>query len=83
MKSRLLIAAFLTALCTSYAAVAADTPAGDTAEPAAKAPPAKKKAHRHSHAEANKQGVAPKDAAAPADEPKKPLHEHAKENKQQ
>lgn len=71
MKSRLLIASFIAALTASFAAVAADAPA------------AKKKVKPHSHAEANKQGVAPKEKAAPAGEPKKPTHEHMKEHKQQ
>lgn len=80
MKSRLLIAGFVTALATSFAALAADAPAADTAaKPAAPA----KKVKPHYHPEANKQAPPAPEKPATAEEVKKPLHEHMKEHKQQ
>ncbi len=85
MKTQLFLAALIAALTTSFAAVAADAPAQDGATPtekAVKAEKPKKKAKRHSH-------VQEKGLAAPAEqpdataEPKKPLHDHMKEHKQQ
>lgn len=79
MKTKLLIASFITALSTSFAAVAADAPAMEAGAANEKAPAAKKMVKPHSHPEANKQGApAPEKAAGEA---KKPLHDHAKEQK--
>ncbi|MFA6314517.1 MAG: hypothetical protein WCV99_12695 [Sterolibacterium sp.] len=90
MKTTLLLATLMVALTTSFAAVAADTPAKDPAvstseQPAkaepAKTQPAKKNVKPHSHAEAkgNTGMPQPTEATGPA---AKPLHDHQKFHKQ-
>jgi len=86
MKAKLLLAALTTALTTSLAAVAADTPAKDVAakdaaapaEKTTKAEPAKKKMKPHSHVEA-KGGMVMDQPTETKEQPKRPPHDHLKE----
>jgi len=81
MKAKFLLAALIATLTTSFAVIAADPPAKETAAPAekpAKAEPAKKKMKRHSHVEA-KGSPAPAEAGEMKDQPKRPPHDHLKE----
>ena len=92
MKSKLLIIAFVAALTTSFAAVAADDGMGkdignNMSMPADKADavvqPVKNKFRRHNHSEFNKQGFPVAEPSTTSGPPAKPLHDHRKVHKQQ
>ena len=77
---KLFALALAAALGVSFSAIAADDMAKDqTAAPAAKAKPAKKKAKPHNHAEANKQGAPAPEKTEPMGDAKKPMHDHKME----
>jgi len=82
MNAKLLVAALIVALTTSFAAVAADPPAKETTiaptEQPAKAEPAKYRLKRHIHME-ERGGAAPTTVAEAKDQPKRPPHDHLKE----
>jgi hypothetical protein len=84
MKTQLFLAAFIAALTTSFAAIAADAPTTGGATPtenAVKAEKPKKKVKPHSHMAEKGAAVAPAEKTTTTAETTMPGHNHQKEHK--